>query len=78
MIQSPEDRIAQLEKAVKELAARVNTLEYINRVNNQPMWPTPVPGVIMGVAQAAQDTKVTPDNTDYTQSMWPFPEGAKP
>ena len=52
MIQSPEDRIAQLEKLVKDLSARVNRLEYSNmRFGNQQMPVTSNEQPQMGYAQ---------------------------
>lgn len=72
MIQSPEDRIAALERQMQDLASRVNKLEYANMVKNTQQWPAPMPGFTMGIAQAATEPAIQPDAT------WPFPEGVRP
>jgi len=70
MIQSPEERVAVLERQLRDLTARVNKLEYANmtltNMANQP-WPAPVPEFTMCIAQA-----------EVTEASWPFPKGLRP
>lgn len=72
MMISPEDRLALLEKQVRDLTARVNTLEYANMRYGGAPPSIPVPNM---------PTPVWPQTLPVTcnvDASWPFETGSDP